>query len=244
MKNILDKMTSKNKFSYKNSLRVNILYSFSCFMMILFLPAFVTLALSGITNNTMLVSTISCILISIIIFFMYSKDLISEFHTFKTNFKENLKISFNDYFIGLALMIFFNIIIAIVLKHISTNESEVRSLLYSNVGITLLNICIFGPICEELVFRKSLAPIFKNKWVYVIISGLLFGFAHLLTNFTSGTFVLSDLMYLLPYGCFGACFALMDFRGKTTFNSIMMHAFHNTVTGLLLVLVYFSGVVS
>ena len=175
---------------------------------------------------------------------MYYKDLIAEFHTFKSNFKENVKISFNDYFLGLALMIFFNIIIAFVLRHISTNESEVRNLLYSNVVLTLINISIVGPICEELVFRKSLAPVFKNKWAYVIVSGLLFGIAHLLTNFFSGTFVLSDLIYILPYGSFGACFALMDYRGKNTYNSIMMHAIHNTATGILLLIVYFSGVIS
>ena len=244
MKDILDKITSKNKYSYKNSLRVNILKSLSCFMLMLFFPSFVVLALSSLTNNSLLMSTISSILISIIIFFMYYKDLIAEFHTFKSNFKENVKISFNDYFLGLALMIFFNIIIAFVLRHISTNESEVRNLLYSNVVLTLINISIVGPICEELVFRKSLAPVFKNKWAYVIVSGLLFGIAHLLTNFFSGTFVLSDLIYILPYGSFGACFALMDYRGKNTYNSIMMHAIHNTATGILLLIVYFSGVIS
>ena len=142
MKDILDKITSKNKYSYKNSLRVNILKSFSCFMLMLFFPSFVVLALSSLTNNSLLMSTISSILISIIIFFMYYKDLIAEFHTFKSNFKENVKISFNDYFLGLALMIFFNIIIAFVLRHISTNESEVRNLLYSNVVLTLINISI------------------------------------------------------------------------------------------------------
>ena len=169
MKDILDKITSKNKYSYKNSLRVNVLKCFSCFMLMLFFPSFVVLALSSLTNNSLLMSTISSILISIIIFFMYYKDLIAEFHTFKSNFKENVKISFNDYFLGLALMIFFNIIIA---------------------------------------------------------------------------FVLSDLIYILPYGSFGACFALMDYRGKNTYNSIMMHAIHNTATGILLLIVYFSGVIS
>jgi membrane protease YdiL (CAAX protease family) len=140
-------------------------------------------------------------------------------------------------------MIFFNVIIAIFLGGVSSNESQVREMLYNNVFFTMISISIYAPLSEELIFRKSLRPLINNKWIYIIVSGLLFGGAHILTNFIQNTFVLTDLIYILPYGCLGAYFALMDYESKTTFSSIVIHALHNTCTACLLLAMYYGGLV-
>ena len=71
-------------------------------------------------------------------------------------------------------MIFFNALIYIILKDISSNETQVRELLYNNTILTLFSIAIIAPISEELVFRKSLAPVIKNKWAFSFADALLF----------------------------------------------------------------------
>lgn len=230
------------KYSKDRSLLINTICSLVCFLMILLLPSIIAVILINKTDNQMVVSLIAYIIMIAIMVFMYYKDLIKEAKLFKKNLKSNIKISFKDYAIGLLLMIFCNLIIFVLLRHISSNESQVRELLYSNVVLSMINISILGPISEELIFRKSIMPIFKNKWVYIIISGFLFGFAHILTNIFSGSFVLTDLIYIIPYGCFGGSFALMNYEGNTTFNSIMIHAFHNTWTAVFLLIAYFNGV--
>ena len=78
----------------------------------------------------------------------------------------------------------------------------------------------------------------KNKWIYAIVCGLLFGGAHLL----AGKFKLINLLYLIPYGSLGFVFALMNRETKTTFSSITMHCIHNTATGILLLVTYSMGV--
>ena len=155
--------------------------------------------------------------------------------------KNKFKESFRVYIIGFMGMIFFNVIIAMFLGKVSSNESQVRELLFNNVALTMFSIAIYAPISEELIFRKSLRPLINNKWIYVIVSGLLFGGAHILTNVIQNTFVISDLIYVLPYGCLGGCFALMDYDSKTVFSSMVIHALHNTCTGLLLLAFYFGG---
>lgn len=97
---------------------------------------------------------------------------------------------------------------------------------------------LIAPLSEEMVFRKSLMPIFKNKWVYATICGLLFGGAHLL----AGELTLINLIYLIPYGSLGFVFALMNKETNTTFSSITIHSIHNTFTGLLLLITYYMGV--
>jgi membrane protease YdiL (CAAX protease family) len=113
-----------------------------------------------------------------------------------------------------------------------------RELLFNRPVFTMISIVIIAPITEELIFRKSLAPIVKNRFVYALICGILFGGAHLLT----GEFVLSDLLYILPYGSLGFAFALMDYDSKTTCSSIVIHSMHNFVTAILLFITYSLGV--
>ena len=172
---------------------------------------------------------------------MYYKDLNREFKTYKGNFKENFKTSFKIYLIGFMAMVFFNLVISVFLKNISTNESQVREMLYASPIFTMISISIIAPITEELVFRKSLQPIIKSKWIYVLVCGILFGFAHILTNFIGGTFIPTDLVYVLPYAALGCSFALMDYDTKTTFSSIFIHFMHNTLTGILLLVLYYGG---
>ena len=138
-------------------------------------------------------------------------------------------------------MVFFNLIVMILLKNISSNESQVREMLYNNVFLSMISISIIAPISEEIIFRKSIRPLINNRWVYVVVCGLLFGGAHILTNVLSGEFVISDLIYVLPYACLGGSFALMDYNTKTTFSSIVIHSLHNTITGIMLLITYFGG---
>jgi membrane protease YdiL (CAAX protease family) len=189
----------------------------------------------------MLCLVIADLMFIALLVFIFYKDLKVEFKTYFSDFKNKFKNSFKIYILGYMGMLFFNVLIAIVLKDISSNESQVRELLYNNTVLTLFSIAIIAPLSEELVFRKSLAPLFKNKWIYVVISGLLFGGAHLLTNLLNDAFSLKDLMYILPYGCLGASFALMDYNSKSTFSSIVIHSMHNTITGILLLITYFGG---
>ncbi len=104
----------------------------------------------------------------------------------------------------------------------------------------MINIAIFAPYAEELLFRKSLRPLIKNKWIYAITSALLFGGAHLVAGLSD--FHILDLLYLIPYGSLGFAFALADAETESTFTSVFVHSVHNFGTGLLLLIIYFSGV--
>ena len=229
------------KFSEERSLKLNIIYCIFSFVGILLIPSVIYILINRFLHNDLLSNIIGDIIFIGMLFLIYYKDLNREFKTYTGNFKENFKNSFKTYLIGFMGMVFFNLIITTFLKNISTNESQVREMLYASPFFTMLSISIIAPITEELVFRKSLQPVIKNKWVYVLLCGLLFGFAHILTNFIGGTFIPTDLFYVFPYASLGCSFALMDYDTKTTFSSMFMHFMHNTLTGILLLIVYFGG---
>ena len=58
------------------------------------------------------------------------------------------------------------------------NESAVNDMLSSSVILAMACTVLFGPIVEELVFRKAINQIVSNKIIFIVVSALLFGFIH------------------------------------------------------------------
>lgn len=230
------------KTTKERTLITNVILCLASLFGVFTLPSLFSMIFMSVGINNVISSMLSEILFIILLFIFYFKDLQEEFKIFISNFKSCFKTGFKYYIAGYMCMIFFNLIITMILKNISQNEEGVRSLLYNTPVIAMINIAILAPLAEELSFRKSLNTIFNNKYIFALVSGLLFGGAHLMTNILSNTFVISDLIYLLPYGSLGFVFALMNEKTKTTFTSITMHAMHNSVTCILLLIVHFSGV--
>lgn len=233
-KNIMSKVKGSSE---DRSTTTNILLCLFSLFGVLFIPALLQITFINMKMNSMLASMLSEIIFIIILVIIYYKDLKKEFNNFKNNFSSSFKIGFKYYLSGLLCMFTSNLLIVFLLNNISQNEQGVRDILFSSPFISFINIALLAPVAEELSFRKSLSTVFKNKYIYATISFLLFGLAHLATNFISGTFVLTDLLYLIPYGSLGFVFALMDYETKSTFTSITMHFLHNAGTCLLLLMV-------
>ncbi len=209
---------------------------------ILFIPTIFAVLINDVIKNKYVCSLLGNLLFACIMIVVYHKDLSKEFKIYTDNFYKNIKPMFKYYFSGLGLMILFNIILFFILGEISQNETQVRDILVNHTLYMFFSITFVAPLVEELVFRKSVSTVINNKWLYAIISGILFGGAHIMTNVTSGTFIISDLLYILPYGSFGFTFALLNYETKTTFNSITVHAIHNLINGIILMNMHFLGV--
>lgn len=225
------------KFSKDRSILMNILLFILSILSIFFLPSIIALMFHNFIKDANLLSLFCNIIMIACLYLMYFKDLNSEFKKYKNNFKDFFPLSLKYYFVGLLAMIFSNLLISFIIKEVSANENIVRETLYASPLFSLISITIMAPLSEEIIFRKSLAPIIKNKWIYALICGLLFGGAHLL----AGPIHLIDLLYLIPYGSLGFVFALMDYETKSTWTSIVIHSLHNGITGILLLAVYYLG---
>ena len=228
-----------NKLSKDREWYINLLICLCAFLSLEIFPFIVSSTLKNVIKNGVILNLInSALMISFLIFLFY-KDLKAEFKTFKKNLGSSLKTGFKYYIMGIGGMVISSLIITQFTGGASANESSVRELLLASPIFMLINISILAPITEELIFRKSIQPLIKNKWVRAIISGVLFGGAHLLTG---DAIRLVDLLFILPYGSLGFVFSLMDSDTKTTFTSISFHGIHNAATGILLLFVSSMGV--
>lgn len=185
------------------------------------------------SQNVML-STFSNIVLLLILFLIFRKDIIKEWKKFKSNFLENIDTGIKYWLVGLAIMMGSNIIINIVMNlGQAANEQAVQQMISALPWLMFINAGIIAPCTEELIFRKSFRKAFPNKWLFVLISALVFGSLHVVTSMTSPI----ELLYIIPYGALGGAFAYMYQKTDTIFTSIAMHIFHNSALILLSILV-------
>lgn len=187
----------------------------------------------GASTNVIL-STFSSLVLAVILFFIYRKELKEEWKKFRGNLEKNFDIGLSHWFRGLVAMLVFNVIIGSLLKAgQANNEEAVQGMISTLPWMMLISSGFLAPWNEELVFRKSVKKVFKNKWVYIGVSGFLFGLAHV---FSSAT-VWIDWLFILPYGSLGVAFAAMYHDTDSVFTPIMFHMLHNVV--LVLTSIFF-----
>lgn len=174
----------------------------------------------------------------IIIMGIYYKTLKNDFKKFfNKNFLNNLETPFKYWLIGFIVMIISNLILGIVTKGIAGNEEAVRDLMKQAPIYMAFDICIYAPILEELIFRKSIRDITNKKWLYVLLSGLIFGFLHVIGTLSNPI----DLLYLIPYSSVGLAFAYTYYKTNNIYSTITMHFLHNTMSFILLILAGTAG---
>lgn len=165
-----------------------------------------------------------------LIIFVYFKTLKKDFKSFFKDFFNNIEISIKYWLIGFTVMIISNLIIVIITNGaIAGNEEQVRDLIDISPLYMLFSVSIYAPLTEELLFRKGFRDIIKNKWLYIIVSGCVFGGLHVIGNVASPV----DLLYLIPYCSLGIAFAYTYYKTDNIFSTICMHSIHNTMAIIL-----------
>lgn len=228
-----------NKLSKDRAWYINLLLCLCSFIGLYIVPIIFGSIFKQIFKNTYLATILGSVILIIILVIFYYKDLKQEFKIFKNNFSKCFRTGLRYYIVGILGMVVTSLIVTNITGGTSANESSVRELLVAYPIFMFINISILAPLDEELIFRKSISPLIKNKWIRATISGVLFGMAHLLTG---DAIKLVDLLFIFPYGSLGFVFSLMDYDTNTTFTSITFHALHNTMTGILLLLISHMGV--
>ena len=181
---------------------------------------------NGTINNTTITSIISIILkylVLITIFiFQYHKYLKEKWFDFIKNIKKYFEISFKYWFIGFIIMIVSNSIINYLFPGLGKNEESVQLLIKKLPLIAFFLTTIFAPFVEEMIFRKYLQDGIKNKTIYAIASGLIFGFIHVM-----GSNNALEYLLIIPYGALGYMFAKIINKTDNIYCTIMMHMLHN-----------------
>lgn len=157
--------------------------------------------------------------------FAYLKE---KWFDFTKNFKKYMKISLKNWFAGFIIMIISNIIISYFVHNVGQNEQSVQELIKKLPIVALILTTICAPIVEEMIFRKYLQNCVNKKWLYMILSGCIFGIIH-----TSIETNILELLLIIPYGALGFMFAKTVSETDNIYPTIMVHMLHNLFLTLI-----------
>lgn len=175
----------------------------------------------------------SNLITALILFILYRKDLIKDFTDFKKNFGKYTDIGIKYWMVGFILMMIINsIIVFFFLGSTATNESGVREIIFSTPFIAFIMTCILAPFIEEVIFRKAFKDVLKNKWLFILMSGIVFGSLHVIGSINS----LYELLYILSYSSLGIAFSAIYYKTNNIYTSMFMHFIHNFLVLLLLLI--------
>ena len=181
------------------------------------------------TNQNLIVTACSDIILLIILVSIYYKSLKKDFKNLKGNLYKYLEEGVKYWIIGLIVMMVSNVLISLLTTAEATNEESVQEFIHASKYFSIITVGIIGPIIEELVFRKAFREAIKNDMSFILISGLIFGGLHVILSFNSAW----DLLYIIPYSSLGIAFGYTYCKTNNIYVSTFIHIFHNTVLTIL-----------
>ena len=178
----------------------------------------------SIKNKFIIILTTN-ILFCIFLFFAYKKEIKEDFDNYKKNYKEYLSKYFIYYIIGVLLMGISNIIIQKTTNiEISGNEDLIRKYIKIAPSYMLFSSIIYAPFVEEIIFRKSIRNIMDKKWIFIILSGVIFGVLHI-SDYTN----INEIIMGIPYIIMGIDFAYIYYKTNNIFTTMTFHLCHNLI---------------
>lgn len=167
------------------------------------------------------------IILTLIIIYIYKKDIIPDFKNFFRNIKKYFKEYIRYWFMMLILMVTSNLIVTLfTTTDIANNQADIIDTLKVAPIYTFIITVFVAPILEELVFRLSIKKIFGNiNFLFILFSGLIFGSMHVIGNYEN----LIDLLFIIPYSIPGFIFAYVYTKSKNICVPMGLHFIHNGI---------------
>ncbi len=176
------------------------------------------------------------IMIGIIILIHFRK-LKKDIKNIKINHKKYFSTCLKYWLIALFIMYMSNLFIYMIDSGIPSNEEIIREQFQLSPIYIFISAVLFAPVLEELIFRQSICNLFRNKWLFIILSGLIFGGMHVFTHEITS---ITDILYIIPYSAPGIAFAYMLNKTDNILVSMGFHMLHNGImVALQFILVYF-----
>jgi membrane protease YdiL (CAAX protease family) len=175
------------------------------------------------------------LLLPLVLYFL-KKPLIRDFIDFKLNFSSYIVPLIVGYLYLIAGNVISNVITNFLSKifaiepQTAINQMIIIDALKSNGAVFMvIGAVVFGPIVEELIFRKALFGIITNDKIALAVSTIIFGMIHL----TSETSIIDALVNGVPYFVMGFIFGFIYLQTK---KNIMIVTIVHMVSNLISVL--------
>ena len=217
-------------------------YKWFIYLSLLLLWVAMTFFISDLLPKKLIVIILEYIFLFLVSTFIFRKDLKRDFGYFKNYFKEYFAITIKNYGKSLLVLAILSISISLYTgTNTSTNQQALNTMFEKSPLFVAVLVIVYAPIVEEIIFRGVLRKFINNKWIFIFVSGILFGIAHVVQDITN----LKQLLFVLVYSSLGCFLAHTYYKTNNIFTNIMFHCIQNTIAVLgMLLLSFFPDLIS
>lgn len=178
------------------------------------------------------ISLIFNFILLFIVIYVYKETLNKYYDNLNKKFKSNILKSLKIFSIGLIIYILFNTLFGIIdIPVLSSQNSRIE--IFKKIPVMfVLSTLFYYPVIEELVFKMSFKEIIKNKWMFIIVTGLFNAFFQIVFSITNST----DLLYILPYSVFYGSLSYIYFKTDNIIYPIIFRICYNLIPCVIYVI--------
>lgn len=221
-----------------------------CFLLFYFvgdtIKWILTLLNIDITNKLVVLLQLICSsIILIVLILLYKKDIKEELRKVKKDKEKVIGYILKMFLIFMVVKFLVGILSGVLLLLFnmdieslnSVNQSTIEILAKESPLLIFISSSILAPVYEELLFRLGIKRVIKNKYVFMITSGLIFGLLHIFP-LSDGITLALGLIQSITYVTMGVFLAYTYESSDSIVNSIGVHFLNN----LLSILVVINGI--
>lgn len=152
----------------------------------------------ALISKSNLIDIMLYLLYAFILIFLYKQVFISDFKDIKKNWKKYLMRMLISIVLIFVSMVLINLIVGVLfnVKEISENDFSLLTTFKENSLVVVLLTCIYYPLVEGIIFRKSVRDIIDNKWFFIMFSAIFYFFFNIVYTSMSFSNIMSSVCYL------------------------------------------------
>lgn len=152
----------------------------------------------ALISKSNLIDIMLYLLYAFILIFLYKQVFISDFKDIKKNWKKYLIHMLISIVLIFVSMVLINLIVGVLfnVKEISENDFSLLTTFKENSLVVVLLTCIYYPLVEGIIFRKSVRDIIDNKWFFIMFSAIFYFFFNIVYTSMSFNNIMSSVCYL------------------------------------------------
>lgn len=189
-----------------------------------------------------LLQLISSIIIFILLFIVYYRDIKKDFKLFNKNKKDKIILIIKLFLIFIVVKYAVSLITAIIMILLkldansitSVNQELIETYIKRAPLLMAISTSVLAPIYEELLFRLGFKKVFGNNMLFVVISGTLFGLLHVFP-LEEGISLTLGIVQSISYVSMGIFLAYVYKKYNNIYYSIGIHFLNNFISILTMI---------
>lgn len=173
----------------------------------------------------------------VVVILFYKKYLKKDLVLFKLNKKDYIKKIISYFLIFLVVKygvaLFSSLLLVMLGSDLVTSENQesVVTLAKTLPFMMMISTSLLAPFVEEGIFRLGIRKVINNKYLFILVSGLIFGFMHI---FPTELPLYVALIESLNYVTMGLLLAYIYNETDNIYVVVIIHALNNLLSMLMI----------